>query len=345
MVSVFTSYRRNDSQGSSGRLYDRLISILDKENVFMDIDNISPGDDFEQELLDALNRSTVMLVVIGPRWLSERDNTGRRRIDNEKDYVHMEIAKALSKEISVIPTLVENSSLPSEDELPRGLGKLCKKQAVSLRHENFAGDVDRLAESIREISNRRNTNDAYELGLAIARRYNQSIEFKTSVEIDFAQAIEEAHGQWYYNPHPYGGVPRFIVQGLPDLGKELYRLDVVDELNDEIREHYSNLTLDPLLIAAPAETQEYGDLRDYDLWEVDFGAWSKHLYIRCESCETLQFDTRDNYSNDELAEMDGMYEEWCPHCETTCERCGGRTGHANLCSSCQCYYDKYMTED
>jgi hypothetical protein len=41
---VFISYRREDSGGFAGRIYDRLTSRLGRDGVFFDVDNIPPGE-------------------------------------------------------------------------------------------------------------------------------------------------------------------------------------------------------------------------------------------------------------------------------------------------------------
>ena len=40
---VFISYRREDSGGFAGRIYDRVMSRLGRENVFFDVDTIRPA--------------------------------------------------------------------------------------------------------------------------------------------------------------------------------------------------------------------------------------------------------------------------------------------------------------
>ena len=53
---VFISYRREDSGGYAGRIYDRLASRLNRKNVFIDVDDIEPGFDFVEVLAEAGRR-------------------------------------------------------------------------------------------------------------------------------------------------------------------------------------------------------------------------------------------------------------------------------------------------
>ena len=45
-VGILISYRREDSIAYAGRLYDRLQAQFGKQQVFMDIDTLKPGEDF-----------------------------------------------------------------------------------------------------------------------------------------------------------------------------------------------------------------------------------------------------------------------------------------------------------
>jgi hypothetical protein len=45
----------------------------------------------------------VLLVVIGPHWLTLTDEAGQRRIDDPRDWLHREIAEALHHRLRIIP--------------------------------------------------------------------------------------------------------------------------------------------------------------------------------------------------------------------------------------------------
>jgi hypothetical protein len=51
-AKLFINYRREDTRHAAGRLYDRLIQRFSEDQVFMDIDQIEPGEDF----VDVINR-------------------------------------------------------------------------------------------------------------------------------------------------------------------------------------------------------------------------------------------------------------------------------------------------
>jgi hypothetical protein len=69
MRGLFVSYRREDSQGDTGRIYDRFIHHFKPGDVFRDL-NIPSGEDFVKVLEDKLQSTDVLIAIIGPRWPS-----------------------------------------------------------------------------------------------------------------------------------------------------------------------------------------------------------------------------------------------------------------------------------
>ena len=148
---VFISYRRRDDSGLAGRLYDRLASHFGDAQIFMDVDTIALGLDFGEVISRALSTSRVVIVVIGPGWLSARDADGRRRLDDPDDLVRIEIATALELNVRVIPVLVGGATMPHAQELPETLVRLARRHALSMRHESFRSDADRLVMALGPI--------------------------------------------------------------------------------------------------------------------------------------------------------------------------------------------------
>jgi len=148
---VFISYRRQESSGITGRLYDRLAARFGDAQVFMDVDTIALGVDFTQVIAQAVSNCTVLLAVIGPGWLAATDEDGQRRLDDPDDIVSLEIQTALERDIRVIPILVEGAVMPRRQQLPEELAGLARRNAHVLRHESFRPDADRLLEAIEPI--------------------------------------------------------------------------------------------------------------------------------------------------------------------------------------------------
>src|ERR1700738_3760503 len=130
---VFISYRRHDARWEAKTIYDAFCAVLSKENVFMDIDSIPLGMDFVKSLRDRLFLCDIFLALIGPNWLTITDpKTGHRRIDDEKDFVRLEISEALKRNIPVVPVLLDGTPMPKEGELPEALRDLTRRQAEFL---------------------------------------------------------------------------------------------------------------------------------------------------------------------------------------------------------------------
>jgi hypothetical protein len=148
---VFISYRRQESSGLAGRLYDRLAARFGDDQVFMDVDTIALGVDFAEVISQAVSSCEVLVAVIGPRWLTATDEDGRRRLDDPDDFVRLEIAAALERDIRVIPILVEGAQMPRRQQLPEALAGLARRNALSVRHESFRADAERLLAAVEPL--------------------------------------------------------------------------------------------------------------------------------------------------------------------------------------------------
>jgi hypothetical protein len=148
---IFISYRREDSAGYAGRLHESLEQRLGEGEVFRDVDALEPGEDFVRAIAARLHDCRACLVLVGREWLNATDVAGRRRLDQDGDYVRLEIAAALARpDVLVIPVLVEGVAMPAAEDLPDAIRALSHRQAVSLRDETWSEDVDRLARTIRK---------------------------------------------------------------------------------------------------------------------------------------------------------------------------------------------------
>jgi|SRR6516165_1735216 tetratricopeptide (TPR) repeat protein len=148
--TIFINYRREDSAATAGRLHDRLVQVFGWKNVFMDVDQIPAGIDFVAHLNNQVAASNVLLVIIGPHWLDVKDEAGQRRLDQPDDFVAIEIEAALSRDIRVIPVLVDGASIPKANELRDSLKPLVRRQAIEVRQPHFGRDVQALIERLRE---------------------------------------------------------------------------------------------------------------------------------------------------------------------------------------------------
>lgn len=67
-MSIFLSYRRDDTRGYTGRLHDGLAAHFGDDRVFTDVDDIEAGSNFREDVERGSAKSDVVLVVIGRRW-------------------------------------------------------------------------------------------------------------------------------------------------------------------------------------------------------------------------------------------------------------------------------------
>ena len=134
----------------AGRLHDSLAPTFGRNKLFMDVDNIPVGRDFEEYLKSQVAACDAMLAVIGPNWLAAKDETGKRRLDNPDDFIVIEIGTALTRNIPVVPVLVDGARMPKASELPDSLKLLSRRQAIQVRHTNFRSDAEALVKRLRE---------------------------------------------------------------------------------------------------------------------------------------------------------------------------------------------------
>src|SRR6478735_12762549 len=93
---IFINYRREDTSGYAGRIFDSLSGEFGENNIFIDVTKINTGTDYTEVITQALDMSTYFLILIGNTWLSCKDSSGNRRMDNPDDFVRKEISLAIT---------------------------------------------------------------------------------------------------------------------------------------------------------------------------------------------------------------------------------------------------------
>ena len=146
--AIFISYRRDDTEGEAGRLFDDLVGSFREDAVFMDVAGINPGMDFRKAIDDNVASCGVLLAMIGPTWCSSKNEAGARRLDDPNDFVRLEIASALARNIAVIPVLVHDAKMPRPEELPDNLKDLDFRNSVEITHARWNSDVQLLTQAL-----------------------------------------------------------------------------------------------------------------------------------------------------------------------------------------------------
>ena len=157
-MAIFVSYRRDDAGGHAGRLVDRLTARFGADGVFMDVQDIAPGDRFAASIDETIARCDCLVAVIGPRWvdlMQQRAQAASAKASAPKgveDFVRHEIAAALRRDITVVPVLVGGAPMPSRQVLPADLAALSQRNAVEIRDDRFEDDVARLGDALAKMS-------------------------------------------------------------------------------------------------------------------------------------------------------------------------------------------------
>ena len=174
---VFISYRREETAYPAGWLYDRLANRYSGQ-VFKDVDSIQLGDDFVEVITRAVGSCDVLLALIGDQWLTITDEAGRRRLDDPDDFVRLEIEAALTRDVRVIPILVEGATLPRADELPPSLAGLVRRQALELSPARFDFDTSRLVKVLDKTLAEMRT--AHESAAAVSAPAGKAVDSSTA---------------------------------------------------------------------------------------------------------------------------------------------------------------------
>jgi hypothetical protein len=144
---VFISYRRDDAAGYAGRLETALEQRLGHGSAFRDVQDIVPGEDFARLIGERVAGAAAVVVLIGPRWAGS-DAAGRRRIDDEGDFVRLEVQAALASGARVVPVLLPGAAMPTDAELPPALKPLAGRHALAMSETHWDADVARLVDSL-----------------------------------------------------------------------------------------------------------------------------------------------------------------------------------------------------
>jgi hypothetical protein len=147
---IVLSYRRSDS-AMAGRIFDRLAQHFGKANLFIDIDNVPFGVDFRKHIDDALQASDVLIAVVGEKWLGPQAD-GKLRINNSADPVRVELETALKRNITVLPVLLDGTSMPDAADLPEGIREFAYRNAIEVESgRDFNVHIDRLIRAMEQI--------------------------------------------------------------------------------------------------------------------------------------------------------------------------------------------------
>lgn len=151
MAMIFINYRRQDSQGTTFALREKLLKYFDDKEVFMDIEGLDAGEDFVDGLARTVSLADVMIVMIGRQWLDIRDSEGNKRLFKDDDFVRIEIASAISQGKKILPVLLDGTLMPDAADLPDDMKDLARRNAMELRLSRIDDDTRAIAEALKNL--------------------------------------------------------------------------------------------------------------------------------------------------------------------------------------------------
>jgi hypothetical protein len=146
LAKIFISYRSEDESFAAVTIDDALTERFGPGVVFRDSREIPPATDFRTVLWPMLAKCEVMIVVIGPRWLTGTGNVNL--LQRENDFIRAEIKLALLIGLRVFPVLVGEVRMPAATDLPGDVAALASQQYVRLHARNAEYDMLRLINEV-----------------------------------------------------------------------------------------------------------------------------------------------------------------------------------------------------
>jgi hypothetical protein len=139
---IFISYRRSSGAETAKHLRD----VLSERgyNVFFDTDSLRNGE-FNKYLFDVIDACTDFIIILSPGALD--------RCVDEKDWVRLELARALEKGKNVIPIMSGDFRFP--DELPSDIDDVRWCNGIAVNVEYFDAMIDRLTTFLQSKSKRK----------------------------------------------------------------------------------------------------------------------------------------------------------------------------------------------
>lgn len=147
MAEVFINYRTGDGDEAAEHIASSLSERFGEEHVFKAARSLEPGELFGQALIDAAQKSTVLLAVMGQEWASAP------QLRDEGDWVRKEILAAQSSGSSVVPVLKgRTTDRLVRDDLPPELRWLADVQSLRLDMQNSIADIKRIGDFLADLT-------------------------------------------------------------------------------------------------------------------------------------------------------------------------------------------------
>jgi uncharacterized protein YjbI with pentapeptide repeats len=146
---IFISYRRNDTGGYAGRLYDHLKQEFGPNSVLLDVEGNGTAEELNQWVQRVVPEAGVMLVLIGHKWIVSED--GRRRLEEPEDIVRLELELALLHNVPIIPIQIDDAPRPQPVDLPDSIRKIMNFKGYDLNNSYWSAKIEPIFQAISSV--------------------------------------------------------------------------------------------------------------------------------------------------------------------------------------------------
>ncbi len=146
---IFISYRRSGGLDYAEHLERALKGACPSIHVFRDESYLVPGQDFVDQLRDEIDQADLFLALIDQNWAGGKGKDSR--LNDRKDILRREVARAFQMGVSVIPVLLEGAQMPSRSDLPDELNDFSQLHAQRLTEAAFDSDLGLLQSAMTRL--------------------------------------------------------------------------------------------------------------------------------------------------------------------------------------------------
>ncbi|HET6786407.1 MAG TPA: toll/interleukin-1 receptor domain-containing protein, partial [Aquabacterium sp.] len=149
MKRLFISYRGTDGRKVADRLAQALIQRFGTEQVAHHPREPWDAHSWHDELLHALGRQPIVLVVLTPDLFGARSSSGQVCMEDPDDPVRRELESALLTRATLIPLLTDQVLMPDAAHLPLSLRPFTECQPLHLHSSHWSEDLERLCTELQ----------------------------------------------------------------------------------------------------------------------------------------------------------------------------------------------------
>mgnify|MGYP001224387527 CR=1 FL=1 len=150
-MTIFISYRHDECKYMAITVELALKHRLPEHCVFRDERNLTLGDDLKKVLERAATNCTLMLVLIGPQWVTRKDPSGNLCLYNADDPVRKEIQLALKSRATIIPVNLDEAKQLRIHDLPADISQIAHTWSGRIKWESATQDIRDIIERTVEI--------------------------------------------------------------------------------------------------------------------------------------------------------------------------------------------------